>query len=63
MAVVDTVVAVQLVCAVDLVEERRAKRPNDGEEEHRRCDAGRLGVESLRLSLDGAEAHGEAGEE
>lgn len=45
--------------AIDLVKERRTESSNDCEQKHRGCDASRLDIEPLRLSLDGSEAHGE----
>ncbi|KAH6608166.1 hypothetical protein Trco_004479 [Trichoderma cornu-damae] len=63
VGVVFAVHAVELVRAVDLVKQRGAEGADDGEEQHGGRHAGRLGVEALRLSLQGAEAHGDARQE
>ena len=54
---VRALVAVQLMRAVDLVEQSWAESANDCKQQHRVCSTGTAHVEALCLSLECAEAH------
>ncbi|KAJ8105241.1 hypothetical protein OPT61_g10299 [Boeremia exigua] len=49
--------------AVDLIEQSRTESTDDGKEQHGRRDTCRLYIETLRLALEGTEAHGQTWQE